>query len=205
MCCVAFSFHTNSTTLCFCTRLFYLQVSFLSRTSSCNKYEEGRKKVLEFAVVGIRMKIPLILSHVIILMLLTVRRTDTTTREKSNYKSKKKSLFFFYIEQFSLFSVVQFPNDECTSSTASTLGTCYTSSECGSRSGSASGSCAAGFGVCCVTSTSTCGATLSANISYIRNPGYPSSYTSAASGSCSVTISKASDNICQLRKGKDRK
>ena len=99
--------------------------------------------------------------------------------------------------------MVQFPNDECTSSSSSsTLGTCYTSSECGSRSGSASGSCAAGFGVCCVTSTSTCGATLSANISYIRNPGYPSSYTSAASGSCSVTISKASDNICQLRKGR---
>merc|ERR1712183_113470 len=103
-------------------------------------------------------------------------------------------------KQFSLFSVVQFPNDECTSSTSTTtIGTCYTSSECTSRSGSASGTCAAGFGVCCVSSTSTCGASVSTNITYIRNPGYPSSVTPTSTGTCSFTISKVSDNICQLR------
>ena len=33
-------------------------------------------------------------------------------------------------EQFALFSVVQFPNEECTSSSSSTTnGTCYTTSE----------------------------------------------------------------------------
>merc|ERR1711874_61948 len=103
-------------------------------------------------------------------------------------------------KQLSLFSVVQFPNDECTSSTeTSTIGTCLTSSECSGRSGTASGSCAAGFGVCCVVTTSTCGSTLSSNISYIRNPGYPSSYTPTSSGTCTFTINKCSDNICQLR------
>merc|ERR1711936_102424 len=104
-------------------------------------------------------------------------------------------------KQLSLFSVVQFPNDECVSSTTSptTTGTCLTSSECTSRSGTASGSCAAGFGVCCVVSTSTCGASVSTNITYIRNPGYPSSYTPTSAGTCSFTINKASDDICQLR------
>merc|ERR1712241_803702 len=104
------------------------------------------------------------------------------------------------LKQLSLFSVVQFPNDECTSSSDSTtMGTCLTSSECTSRSGTASGSCAAGFGVCCVVSTSTCGASLSSNITYIRNPGYPSSYTPTSAGTCSFTINKAADDICQLR------
>merc|ERR1711997_544445 len=104
------------------------------------------------------------------------------------------------LKQLSLFSVVQFPNDECTSSSDSTtMGTCLTSSECTARSGTGSGSCAAGFGVCCVVSTSTCGSSLSSNITYIRNPGYPSSYTPTSAGTCSFTINKASDDICQLR------
>ena len=96
--------------------------------------------------------------------------------------------------------MVQFPNDDCTSSSSSTTtGTCYASSECASRSGTASGSCAAGFGVCCVISTSTCGATVSTNNTYIRNPGYPSSYTPTSTGTCTTKISKVSSDICQLR------
>ena len=104
-------------------------------------------------------------------------------------------------EQFSLFSVVQFPNEECTSGNTNTNGTCFTTSECGSRGGAASGSCAAGFGVCCVISSTTCGSTISTNTSYIRNPGYPSTYTPPNAGSCTFTIRKVSDNICQLRFG----
>ena len=104
------------------------------------------------------------------------------------------------LEQFSLFSIVQFPNDECTSSSTE-IGTCLTASECNGKSGTASGSCAAGFGVCCVISTTTCGSTVSSNSSYIRNPGYPSSITPTSTGSCSYTIDKASDDICQLREG----
>jgi len=102
--------------------------------------------------------------------------------------------------QFSLFSIVQFPNLRCTSSTSSTTyGTCITSSECSSRSGTADGNCAAGFGVCCIVSKSTCGDTVSTNTSYIRNPGYPSTYTPSSTGSCAFTISKISSDICQLR------
>ena len=56
----------------------------------------------------------------------------------------------YFSEAFSLFSIVQFPNQQCTaSSSSSTYGTCYTSSECTSKGGSSDGNCAAGFGVCC--------------------------------------------------------
>merc|ERR1712156_169693 len=76
---------------------------------------------------------------------------------------------------FSLFSTVQFPNAVCTSSSSSTTyGTCMTSSECSSAGGSSDGNCAAGFGVCCVIYTSTCGTSIS------------------------YTINKVSSDICQL-------
>merc|ERR1712106_204340 len=101
---------------------------------------------------------------------------------------------------FSLFSIVQFPNEVCTSLSSTTInGTCYTTSECSSKGGSADGNCAAGFGVCCVISTNSCGATITANTSYIRNPGYPSAYTPTGTGTCSFTINKCCSDICQLR------
>merc|ERR1719350_1677813 len=101
---------------------------------------------------------------------------------------------------FSLFSIVQFPNQQCTASSSSTTyGTCYTSSECTSKGGSSDGNCAAGFGVCCVITTSTCSTSISTNTTYIRNPNYPSSYTPTSAGTCSYTVKKVSDDICQLR------
>ena len=70
--------------------------------------------------------------------------------------------------QFSLFSIVRFKNDACSASSdarfglisaknkcwffkknLSTNGTCFTSSQCSSKGGSADGNCAVGFGVCC--------------------------------------------------------
>ena len=49
-------------------------------------------------------------------------------------------LIFFFIDSF--------PNDPCVGS-GSRNGTCYTSDECSTRGGSAAGTCANGFGVCC--------------------------------------------------------
>jgi len=101
---------------------------------------------------------------------------------------------------FSLFSIVQFPNAGCTgSSSSTTFGTCYTATECSAAGGSADGNCAAGFGVCCLITTNSCGSTLSTNTSYIRNPNYPSSYTPTSTGSCTFTINKCASDICQLR------
>merc|ERR1711915_1070033 len=101
---------------------------------------------------------------------------------------------------FSLFSIVQFPNQQCTgASSSTTYGTCYTSSECSAKGGSADGNCAAGFGVCCVIYTTTCGTAISTNTTYIRNPGYPSSYTASSASTCTYPFNKVSDDICQLR------
>merc|ERR1719310_2241632 len=101
---------------------------------------------------------------------------------------------------FSLFSIVQFPNQQCTgASSSSTFGICYTSSECTSKGGTADGNCAAGFGVCCVIYTTPCGSSLSTNTTYIRNPNYPSSYPPSTTGTCAFTFNKVSDDVCQLR------
>jgi len=103
-------------------------------------------------------------------------------------------------KQVSLFTVVQFPNSVCTTTSASDIyGTCLTSTECTSNGGAVSGNCASGFGVCCLISTSTCATTISQNNTYIKNPGFPSTYTPSQSGSCVFTINKVSDDVCQLR------
>jgi len=102
---------------------------------------------------------------------------------------------------FSLFSIVQFPNEGCTS-TSSTYnnGTCFTASECSSNGGSAMGNCAAGFGVCCVFSVSASGSSVSQNCSYIVNPSYPSNYAPTSTpATVTYTINKCSTDICRIR------
>lgn len=103
-----------------------------------------------------------------------------------------------------LFTVVQFPNDECaTEDTSSPVGTCVTASECSSRGGTASGKCAASFGVCCLVTDATCSSSansISHNNTYFRNPSFPSAYpTSTSTTSCLFQITKTSEDICQLR------
>jgi len=106
---------------------------------------------------------------------------------------------------FSLFSVVQFKNDPCTSSdkisSASTdyrNGTCVTSSECIDRGGSAKGNCAAGFGVCCVKIIDTDDNTdVTHNDTYLQNPDFPTSYNDE--GSITYKVSKINNDICFLR------
>jgi len=67
-----------------------------------------------------------------------------------------------------------------------------TSSECEAVAGKSSGSCAEGFGVCCVL-TLDCGGSTSTNNSYLVQ-----SSTSTAS-TCSYTICPSSKEICQIR------
>jgi len=99
---------------------------------------------------------------------------------------------------FSLFTVVTFPNDQCTTkSSTSTYGTCFSESECTSKGGTVDGNCAAGFGVCCTFTLSSCSTTVSQNCTYIQNPTYPSGYTTT--GSCAYSVTPLSSDICQLR------
>jgi len=94
-----------------------------------------------------------------------------------------------------VFNIVRFPNDGCNSTKSNTYGVCYTASECASLSGTSSGSCAKGFGVCC-TFTGSCGGTTSVNNTYF------SSSTSDTSP-CTFSVCKASSDICQIRLGFD--
>ncbi|TRY79085.1 hypothetical protein TCAL_13398, partial [Tigriopus californicus] len=96
---------------------------------------------------------------------------------------------------FSLFNIVQFKNEGCRSSstissggTGSTNrnGTCYTSTECATRGGSAAGSCAAGSG-----------ATVAQNCTYLRNPSFPNAY--AETSQVSYNIQKCDRSVCRLR------
>jgi len=97
---------------------------------------------------------------------------------------------------FNIFQITNFPNSECTSSSGE-CGTCMTGSECSGQGGKVDGTCASGFGSCCLLYVDTCGGTISTNRTYIRNPGYPSTYTTA--GTCTWTFEKCSSNICQIR------
>jgi len=93
----------------------------------------------------------------------------------------------------SVFTVVKFPNTVCDSSTSGLNGTCYTKSECTTKGGTASGSCASSFGVCCVFEV-TCGNTvLAENNTYFTSSGI------SKGSNCKMTVCKCSSDICQLR------
>merc|ERR1711981_502218 len=94
----------------------------------------------------------------------------------------------------SVFNVVKFPNSAC-DSTDGFNGTCFTASECTSLGGSASGSCASSFGVCCVFSLG-CGSTTSSNISYATIDTFS---TTANTSPCTYTYCKVSSDVCKLR------
>jgi len=89
-----------------------------------------------------------------------------------------------------IFNVVRFPNAACVGSNAN-MGTCYTAEECEDNSGTASGSCADGYGVCCIFSIN-CGGTSSQNLTMFMS-------NNVEAGACSAQICKASSDIVQLR------
>jgi hypothetical protein len=90
-----------------------------------------------------------------------------------------------------LFEVVKFPNDMCVGS-SSRNGTCYTESECEDKGGTAAGSCADGFGVCCIISLS-CGETTSQNCTYLT------SATIASDTSCEYKICPLTSGVSRIR------
>jgi len=92
----------------------------------------------------------------------------------------------------STFQIVRFPNDPCVGSN-SRNGTCYTSQECSDKSGTSSGSCADGFGVCCTFVISTCGSTTSENLTAWTQA------TTVESGECGLTVCPIDDSICSIR------
>ena len=65
-----------------------------------------------------------------------------------NYYFAKRPYQFFTV--LNVFQIVKFPNGPCNASTSNTYGVCYTVSECTERGGYQSGTCASGFGACCI-------------------------------------------------------
>merc|ERR1712156_190866 len=84
---------------------------------------------------------------------------------------------------FSLFSVVTFPNVECTTTmTPAMKGTCVTQDECqntGNTVATASGNCASGFGVCCFRRITEPGA-VTESLTHIQSEGFPTPVTALA-------------------------
>merc|ERR1711971_1390921 len=91
-----------------------------------------------------------------------------------------------------IFNVVRFPNAACEGSNGN-MGTCYTAEECEDNSGTASGSCADGYGVCCIFSIN-CAGTSSQNLTMFMS-------NNVAAGACSAEICKTNSDIVQLRSG----
>jgi len=102
---------------------------------------------------------------------------------------------------FSLFSVVTFPNDECTTVMDPTMrGLCITAEECTDQGGTGSGNCASGFGVCCFTTVTAAG-TITNNVTYIQNEGFPTAVlgTGTVTAASTVFTVEGGANICQVR------
>jgi len=90
-----------------------------------------------------------------------------------------------------IFQVVRFPNDIC--SGTSRNGTCYTAEECSTKGGTNDGTCASGFGVCCIFALG-CGGSASENNTYIVQAS-----ATAVTSPCTYTVCKCSTNICRIR------
>ena len=113
--------------------------------------------------------------------------------------------------------MVSFENNMCNGTTTGLMGVCYTMRECQERGGTESGSCAAGFGVCCI-----CGYFISSRlvpnvnslishfsasvtnptgepekVFYLQNKDYPRENDEPSISILNLPIKD--DSICQLR------
>merc|ERR1711892_1355482 len=97
-----------------------------------------------------------------------------------------------------LIQVITFPNDPCTGSSTSLLGTCFTPPECNAKTGAlADGNCASGFGVCCVILVDGCGGALLSNNTHLENPSFPDKYKEATT--CTYNLDKVDPDVCFIR------
>lgn len=118
---------------------------------------------------------------IVIVLCCKVQGEEISSQVKSERDSK-----------LSVFQVVKFSNSICAGSSRN--GTCYTAAECENIGGTKDGTCADGFGVCCIVILTTSGSS-SVNNTYI----YKASGTTYSSGDHKYTICPCSDNICRIR------
>jgi len=98
-----------------------------------------------------------------------------------------------------IFNIVKFPNDVCSSDQANRYGTCFTAEECSNLNGVASGTCAEGYGVCCVI-TLACGGTTRANCTHLSQTASADPNTDPGSETaCTYTICPVSSTVNRIR------
>ena len=99
-----------------------------------------------------------------------------------------------------IFNIVTFPNNIC-NGTNDLQGICYSSTECTSKGGEASGSCASGFGTCCVfiskSDTALGMINFNTKIAYLQNPNFPQERKDALMQT--IQLDPINENICQIR------
>lgn len=128
-------------------------------------------------------------SGTVFVLVVSILVRSTVSAETTNVTSQSRGA-----RALSLFEIVKFKNEACTpGGSAGRVGTCYTNDECSRRGGAASGTCANGFGVCCIISLS-CGGTSSDNCTYLSENISPNGVSS-----CSYEICKKSSDICRIR------
>jgi len=98
-----------------------------------------------------------------------------------------------------LFSIVKFPNEQCTGDTTSLTGDCITPGECNDRSGLIDGSCARGFGTCCIIQDTSGTVSVEYNNTHLQNPGYSSGGAYKTAFSYTYTLNRLSSDICFIR------
>ncbi|CAH2047217.1 unnamed protein product, partial [Iphiclides podalirius] len=94
-----------------------------------------------------------------------------------------------------LFQVVEFRHVVCSSATG-LEGRCLYEYDCQSIGGTPMGTCADGYGICCVVVYS-CNGQTSAPFSWFTNPEYPLPSTNRLA--CALTVNKTSQDIKQIR------
>ncbi|XP_018017356.1 uncharacterized protein LOC108673974 isoform X2 [Hyalella azteca] len=113
----------------------------------------------------------------------------------SNSRDRQASAHMSALSELAARLFITIAPDPCTTN-SKTQGICYWSSDCTKLQGTADGSCALGLGVCC-SFIRSCGATTKIDGTLFRNPNFPSTTTVASS--CTLQITPASSNICQIR------
>ena len=94
-----------------------------------------------------------------------------------------------------VFTVVKFANDACQGTHTTRFGQCLAYANCYTQGGYGDGSCADGFGVCCLFFTTSCGSTVAENMTYLQNPGYPTGYSTSAATTCTYEIRKVQSYV----------
>ncbi|CAB4062091.1 unnamed protein product [Lepeophtheirus salmonis] len=70
--------------------------------------------------------------------------------------------------------------------------------ECGAMGGRVDGTCASGFGACCVFTLTACTGSIANNCTYIMNPGSPGNFN-GMDNMCRYTFAQGNGGICRIR------